>query len=142
MSSYHFIVLYLKLAAVENTDLEVLAEGFGADSTLQLSAKALIHHQRPMWRCVAGGCLPVVAQQLVLAAELQATHIAGKELNPYMREGVGDPGGTVRERGPAQSAEAELRQVGLSVSSDGGQVWRQKRRAGSAGGRGPGHLEE
>lgn len=83
--SFHCTVelLYLRLAAVENTDLEVLAEGFGADSTLRLSAKALTH-QRPMWRCVAGSYLPVVAQQLVPAAELQVTHIAGKELNPYV----------------------------------------------------------
>lgn len=71
------------MAAVKHTDLEVLAEGFGADSTLQLGGKALAC-QRPLWRCVAGGDLPVVAQQLVLAAELQVTHVTGEELNPHM----------------------------------------------------------
>lgn len=83
-----------------------------------------------------------MAQQFVLAAELQVTHVAGEELDPHVGEGVGDPGSAIRERGSAQSAEAQVRQVGLGVSRDGGRVCRQRHGAGSTGGRGPAHLEE
>lgn len=72
----------------------------------------------------------MVAQQFVLAAELQVTHVAGKELHPDVGEGVGDAGGAVRERGPAHSAEPQLRQVGLSVSPDGSRVCWERHCAG------------
>lgn len=110
-------------AAPQNTDLEVLAERFGAHGTLQLGARALAAAgQRRLWNGVTGGGLAVVAQQFVLAAEMQVTHVAGEELHPDVREAVGDAGGAVRERGSAHSAEPELGQVGLSVFSDGSRV--------------------
>lgn len=84
----------------------------------------------------------MVPQQFVLAAELQVTHVAGEELRPDVGEGVCDAGGPVLERGAAHSAEAELRQVGLGVSSDGGRVGWERRRAGFTRQHVPRHLEE
>lgn len=114
-----------------STHLEVLAESFVAHCTLQLGARPLAAAgQRPLWYRVTGGCLVVVTQQFVLAAKLQLTHVAGEELQPNVGEGVGDTGGAVWERGSTQSAEPQLRQVSLSVSSDGGRVCWQRHRAG------------
>ena len=112
-----------------STHLEVLAEGLGAHRTLQLQSLAAVG-QRHLRYGVSGGCLAVVAQQFVLAAELQVTHVAGEELHPHVGEGVGDSGGAVWERGPAHSAVPQLRQVGLGVSPDGGGVRREGHRAG------------
>lgn len=88
------------------TDLEVLAEGFGAHGTLQLGALALAAAgQRPLWYGVTGSCLAVVTQQFVLAAELQVAHLTGEELHANVGEGVCDAGRAVRERGPTHSAQ-------------------------------------
>lgn len=80
------------------TDLEVLAEGFGAHGTLQLGALTLAAvGQRPLRQRVARSCLTVVTQQFVLATELQVAHLTGEELHAHVGEGVGDPGGSVWE---------------------------------------------
>lgn len=126
-----------------STDLEVLAEGLGADGALQFGAEALAAAgQRHLWYRVTGGRLAVVAQQFVLAAELRVTHVAGEELHADVGERVGDAGVPVRQRGPAHSAEPQLRQVGLRVSPDGIRVRREKHLAGFARQHVPRHLEE
>lgn len=84
----------------------------------------------------------MVAQQFALAAELQVTHVAGEELRPDVGEGVCDADGPVLERGSAHSAEAELRQVGLRMSADGGRVGWKRRGAGFTRQHVPRHLEE
>lgn len=84
----------------------------------------------------------MVAQEFVLAAELQVTHVAGEELHPDVGEGVGDGGGAVRVRGPAHSAEPQLRQVALGVSPDGRRVCWERHRAGFTRQHAPSHLEE
>lgn len=126
-SIINLITMLIIITTDKHTNLEVLAEGFGAHGTLHVSAGALAAaRQRPLWQCVAGGVVPVVAEQLVLAAELQVTHVAAEQLQPNMGEGVSQPSSSVQERGPAQSALAEPRQVGLGVSSDGvGVCWQQ-----------------
>lgn len=78
------------------TNLEVLAEGFGAHGALQLCAQALAAaDQCPLRYGVAGGCLTVMTQQFVWAAELQVAHVAGEELHASVGEAVGDAGGVV-----------------------------------------------
>lgn len=117
-----------------STDLEVLAEGLGAGGTLQLSARDLAWAcQHPLWWGIAGGSLMEVAQQFVVAAELQVTHVAGEELDPHGGEGVSDPSSVVWEGGPTKSAQTPVCQVGLGVWCD---------RTSSAGGCGPAYLGE
>lgn len=78
------------------TNLEVHAEGFGAHRALQHRALALAAAgQRPLWYGVTGGCLTVMTQQFVLAAEVQVTHVAGEELHPNVGEAVGDAGSAI-----------------------------------------------
>lgn len=74
--------------------LEVFGEASGAHNTLQLGAGAQAAALRQR---VGGGGLAVVTQQLVLTAELQVTHVAGKQLHAHVGQGVGDTGSTVGE---------------------------------------------
>ncbi|TNN73343.1 hypothetical protein EYF80_016506 [Liparis tanakae] len=103
-----------------STHREVGPEALGAHGALQLGVQVLAAvGQRHLWYGVAGGRLPVVAQQPVLAAELQVAHVAGEQLQPDVGEAVGGAGAAVRERGAAHPAEPQLRQVGLGVPPDG-----------------------
>lgn len=113
-----------------STHLEVFAEGFGADSTLQLraaaqtaaAAAAAAVDECGLRNSVTRGGLVVVTQQFVLAAELQVAHVTGEELHPHMREGVGVPSCTVWKGGATHPAESVLGQVRVGVTSDGGRV--------------------
>lgn len=98
--------------------------------------------QRPLWDGVTGCCLAVVPQQFLLTAELQVAHVTGEELHSHMGEGVGDARSTVWKRGSAHPAEPQLRQVRLTVSSDGSWICWECHCASFTCHRASCHLEE
>lgn len=106
--------------------LEVFVEASGAHDTLQLGAGA---QAATLWQRVGSGSLAVVTQQLVLAAELQVTHVAGEQLHAHVGQSVGDAGSTVGECGPTKFAQAKFGQVSESVTSDDLWVCSQRRQA-------------